>query len=44
MQIGVGVLLIAVAGCVDAIGYVALGGFFASFMSGASVSLGSGIE
>jgi len=40
LQIGLGVLLTAIAGCVDAIGFIALGGFFASFMSGASLSLG----
>jgi len=44
VQIAVGVLLVAVAGCVDAIGYIALGGFFASFMSGASISLGVGLS
>lgn len=38
-----GVLLTAVAGFVDAIGYIGLGGLFASFMSGASVSLGVGL-
>jgi uncharacterized membrane protein YoaK (UPF0700 family) len=40
VKIGLGVLLTAIAGCVDAVGYLALGGFFASFMSGASISLG----
>ncbi|MBA1155986.1 YoaK family protein [Microvirga mediterraneensis] len=39
-----GVLLTAIAGFVDAIGYIGLGGLFASFMSGASVSLGVGLE
>jgi uncharacterized membrane protein YoaK (UPF0700 family) len=39
-KLGLGVLLTAVAGSVDAIGFLALGGFFASFMSGASISLG----
>lgn len=43
-QVGVGVVLIAIAGCVDAIGYIELGGLFASFMSGASISLGVGIS
>lgn len=43
-QFGLGVLLVAIAGYVDAIGYIALGGFFASFMSGASISLGVGIS
>jgi uncharacterized membrane protein YoaK (UPF0700 family) len=41
---GIGVLLVALAGYVDAIGYIALGGFFASFMSGASISLGVGLS
>ncbi len=40
LQIGLGVLLTAIAGCVDAIAFIALGGFFASFMSGASLSFG----
>ena len=44
VKIGLGVLLTAVAGYVDAIGYIALGGFFASFMSGASISLGVAIS
>ena len=42
-QVGLGVSLTAIAGCVDAIGYIELGGLFASFMSGASVSLGVGV-
>lgn len=40
LQFGVGLILTAVAGFVDAVGFIALGGFFASFMSGASISLG----
>lgn len=40
VQLGLGASLTAIAGCVDAIGYLALGGLFASFMSGASISLG----
>lgn len=43
-QIFLGVLLTAGAGFVDAVGYIGLGGLFASFMSGASVSLGVGLE
>ena len=43
VQVGVGVSLTAVAGFVDAVGYIELGGFFASFMSGASISLGVGV-
>jgi len=42
-QIAMGGLLTALAGFVDAIGYIGLGGLFASFMSGASVSLGVGL-
>ena len=42
-QLAMGGLLTAVAGFVDAIGYIGLGGLFASFMSGASVSLGVGL-
>ncbi|MCB1884591.1 MAG: DUF1275 family protein [Geminicoccaceae bacterium] len=42
LQVATGLLLTAVAGFVDAIGIIALGGLFASFMSGASVSLGIG--
>ena len=42
VQLGAGVALTAVAGFVDAIGYIELGGFFASFMNGASISLGVG--
>lgn len=44
VHVGLGTLLVAVAGYIDAIGYIALGGFFASFMSGASISLGMGIS
>jgi uncharacterized membrane protein YoaK (UPF0700 family) len=40
LQLWTGALLTVVAGFVDAIGYIELGGFFASFMSGASISLG----
>ncbi len=42
-QVVLGGLLTTVAGFVDAIGYLGLGGLFASFMSGASVSLGVGL-
>jgi uncharacterized membrane protein YoaK (UPF0700 family) len=42
-QLGLGVSLTAIAGYVDAIGFIELGGLFASFMSGASVSLGVGV-
>jgi uncharacterized membrane protein YoaK (UPF0700 family) len=40
VQFAAGLVLIVVAGFVDAVCYVELGGFFASFMSGASISLG----
>ncbi|WP_262028081.1 YoaK family protein [Microvirga sp. Mcv34] len=43
-QVLLGVLLTAVAGFVDTIGYIGLGGLFVSFMSGASVSLGVGLK
>lgn len=39
-QVALGISLTAIAGYVDAIGFLALGGLFASFMSGASISLG----
>lgn len=39
-QVVLGISLTAIAGYVDAIGFLALGGLFASFMSGASISLG----
>lgn len=39
-----GILLSAVAGYVDAVGFIELGGFFASFMSGASISVGVAIS
>jgi uncharacterized membrane protein YoaK (UPF0700 family) len=42
LRLGTGVVLTAVAGFVDAVGFIELGGFFASFMSGASISLGVG--
>jgi uncharacterized membrane protein YoaK (UPF0700 family) len=42
-RVCLGVTLTACAGFVDAIGYIGLGGLFASFMSGASVSLGTGL-
>lgn len=43
IRLSLGVTLTACAGFVDAIGYIGLGGLFASFMSGASVSLGTGL-
>lgn len=38
-DLGFGLLLIAVAGCVDAIGFLRLGGTFVSFMSGNSTKM-----
>ena len=40
LDLGTGLVLTAVAGFVDAVGFLELGGFFASFMSGASITLG----
>jgi uncharacterized membrane protein YoaK (UPF0700 family) len=39
----VAVLLCALAGYIDAVGFIALGGFFVSFMSGNSTRLGVGL-
>jgi uncharacterized membrane protein YoaK (UPF0700 family) len=44
VRVGAGVSLTAVTGFVDAVGYIELGGFFASFMSGASISIGVGMS
>ena len=38
-----GLLLTAMAGFVDAVGFIALGGFYTSFMSGNTTQLGTGI-
>lgn len=43
-QVALGISLTAIAGYVDAIGFLALGGLFASFMSGASISLGISVS
>ncbi|WP_019172542.1 YoaK family protein [Pseudaminobacter salicylatoxidans] len=40
LRFGIGVVLTALAGFIDAVGFIELGGFFASFMSGASISVG----
>jgi uncharacterized membrane protein YoaK (UPF0700 family) len=42
-EIGLAVLLAVLAGYVDALGFISLGGFFVSFMSGNSTRLGIGI-
>src|SRR6202012_2195503 len=39
-RIAAAVLLAAIAGCVDAVGFTELGGYFVSFMSGNSTRLG----
>lgn len=44
LRFQIGCALTIVAGVVDAIGYIELGGFFASFMSGASISLGVNVS
>lgn len=41
--LGLGLLLTATAGFVDAIGFVALGGYYTSFMSGNTTQLGAGV-
>lgn len=41
--LGLGLLLTATAGFVDAIGFVALGGYYTSFMSGNTTQLGAGL-
>jgi uncharacterized membrane protein YoaK (UPF0700 family) len=40
--LGLGLLLTAAAGFVDAIGFIALGGYYTSFMSGNTTQLGTG--
>jgi uncharacterized membrane protein YoaK (UPF0700 family) len=42
-RFGLGVLLTAIAGWVDAIGFISLGGFYVSFMSGNTTQLGIGL-
>ena len=42
-EVALAVTLSAVAGYVDAIGFLKLGGFFVSFMSGNSTRLGVGL-
>jgi uncharacterized membrane protein YoaK (UPF0700 family) len=42
-RLGLGVLLTALAGWVDAIGFISLGGFYVSFMSGNTTQLGIGL-
>ena len=41
--LSLGLLLTATAGFVDAIGFIALGGYYTSFMSGNTTQLGAGI-
>jgi uncharacterized membrane protein YoaK (UPF0700 family) len=42
-RFGIGVLLTAIAGWIDAIGFLSLGGFYVSFMSGNTTQLGIGL-
>jgi uncharacterized membrane protein YoaK (UPF0700 family) len=43
MRLFIGLCLTALAGWVDAIGFLRLGGFYASFMSGNTTQLGAGV-
>ena len=43
-RFGLGILLTAIAGWVDAIGFISLGGFYVSFMSGNTTQLGIGLS
>jgi uncharacterized membrane protein YoaK (UPF0700 family) len=43
-KFGIGVLLTAIAGWVDATGFISLGGFYVSFMSGNTTQLGIGLS
>ncbi|MEA2831917.1 MAG: hypothetical protein QOG66_119 [Methylobacteriaceae bacterium] len=43
-RFGLGILLTAIAGWVDATGFVSLGGFYVSFMSGNTTQLGIGLS
>ena len=39
----VGLVLTGTAGFIDAVGFIALGGFYTSFMSGNTTQLGTGL-
>jgi len=41
--LSLGLLLTATAGFIDAVGFIALGGFYTSFMSGNTTQLGTGL-
>jgi len=43
-QLSLGLLLTAAAGCIDAIGFIELGGFYTSFMSGNTTQLGQALS
>jgi uncharacterized membrane protein YoaK (UPF0700 family) len=43
-RFGLGILLTAIAGWVDATGFISLGGFYVSFMSGNTTQLGIGLS
>ena len=42
-RFGLGLMLTAIAGWIDAIGFISLGGFYVSFMSGNTTQLGIGL-
>lgn len=42
-QLGLGLLLTAAAGMIDVVGFIELGGFYTSFMSGNTTQLGVGL-
>ena len=42
-HLGVGMLLTAAVGMIDAVGFIELGGYYTSFMSGNTTQLGAGI-
>jgi uncharacterized membrane protein YoaK (UPF0700 family) len=42
-KLAVGLTFTACAGCIDAVGFIELGGYFLSFMSGNSTQLGTGL-
>ena len=42
-QLSLGLLLTAAAGMIDVVGFIELGGFYTSFMSGNTTQLGAGL-
>lgn len=43
-QLSLGLLLTAAAGCIDAVGFIELGGYYTSFMSGNTTQLGQALS